>query len=109
RPGSVHDTRIGTAEYVVLQRPLTASGEDEGAAGGPVALILRSRTEELAGLQAIQAALGVTAVIAVILATLLSFAVARTITQPLAAITDAMREVAATGDVTRKITLRHRR
>jgi two-component system sensor histidine kinase HydH len=72
-------------------------------------LILRSRSEELAGLRAIQAALGVTAVVAVILATLLSFAVARTITRPLAAITDAMREVAATGDLTRKIAMRHRR
>ena len=40
------------------------------------------------------------------LATLLSFAVARTITRPLAAITDVMREVAATGDLTRKIALR---
>ena len=44
-----------------------------------------------------------TAVVAVLLATLLSFAVARTITRPLAAITDVMREVAATGDLTRKI------
>ena len=40
-----------------------------------------------------------------LLATLLSFAVARTITRPLAAITDVMREVAATGDLTRKIAL----
>src|SRR5207302_10571045 len=45
----------------------------------------------------------ITAVMAVVLATLLSFAVARTITRPLAAITDTMREVAATGDLTRKI------
>jgi signal transduction histidine kinase len=35
--------------------------------------------------------------------------VARTITRPLAAITDAMREVAATGDLTRKISLGRRR
>jgi signal transduction histidine kinase len=42
----------------------------------------------------------------VLLATVLSFAVARTITRPLAAITDAMREVAATGDLTRKILVR---
>ena len=47
--------------------------------------------------------------VAVLLATLLSFAVARTITRPLAAITDVMREVAATGDLTRKIALRHGR
>ena len=36
----------------------------------------------------------------------LSFAVARTIARPLAAITGVMREVAATGDLTRKIALR---
>ena len=47
-----------------------------------------------------------TAVVAVLLATLLSFAVARTITRPLAAITGVMRDVAATGDLTRKIVLR---
>jgi signal transduction histidine kinase len=109
QPGNVHDARIGGADYVVLQRQLTTLGEGDGPPGGPVALILRSRSEELAGLRAIQAALGVTAVVAVILATLLSFAVARTITRPLAAITDAMREVAVTGDLTRKIAMRHRR
>ena len=72
-----------------------------------MALILRSRTEQLQSLQAIHTELLVTAVLAVLLATLLSFAVARTITRPLAAITDVMREVAATGDLTRKIALRH--
>jgi signal transduction histidine kinase len=48
-----------------------------------------------------------TAVVAVLLATILGFAVARTITRPLASITDVMREVAATGDLTRKIAIRH--
>ncbi len=43
-----------------------------------------------------------------ILATLLSFVVARTITRPLAAITGAMRDVATTGDLTRKIVLHPR-
>src|SRR5262249_59044735 len=62
---------------------------------------------QLAGLQAIHTGLALTAILAVGLATLLSFAVARTITRPLAAITDAMREVAATGDLTRKIAVRH--
>ncbi len=50
--------------------------------------------------------LTVTALAAVLLATLLSFTVARSITRPLAAITGVMREVAATGDLTRKIVLR---
>src|SRR5436190_21187999 len=72
---------------------------------GPVALILRSRTEQLNSLGAIHTGLFVTAIVAILLATVLSFAVARTIAQPLAAITDVMREVAATGDLTRKIAL----
>jgi two-component system sensor histidine kinase HydH len=71
-----------------------------------VALILRSRTEHVRFLRTIHTELEVTAVVAVLLATLLSFGVARTITRPLAAITDVMRDVAATGDLTRKIVLR---
>src|SRR5207247_5047832 len=74
---------------------------------GAVALILRSRTLQLQALFAINRDLAVAAVLAVLLATVLSFAVARTITRPLAAITDVMREVAATGDLTQKIALRH--
>jgi signal transduction histidine kinase len=103
--GITRDVRIGTDDYVALPRPLAAQAEDVPAGTGPVVLILRSRTEQLRPLQAIQRALAVTAVVAVLLATLLSFAVARTITRPLAAITDVMREVSATGDLTRKITL----
>ena len=41
-----------------------------------------------------------------LLATVLSYGVARTVTRPLGAITATMREVATTGDLTRKITLR---
>src|SRR5262245_45762656 len=92
-------------EYVALSLPLSQSNT-AGLAKGPVAVILRSRTEQLRFLHTIHTELGGTAVIAVILATVLSFAVARTITRPLAAITAVMREVAATGDLTRKIVLR---
>jgi signal transduction histidine kinase len=105
QPGGVHNVRIGTEDYAVLPRRLTSAGDSAEAAAGAVALILRSRTEQLAGLEAIHAGLYVTAIVAVVLATLLSFAVARTITRPLAAITDVMREVARTGDLTRKIAL----
>jgi signal transduction histidine kinase len=100
RTTGVSTAAIGRDEYAVLPRPLIA-----GATSGPVALILRSRTEQLRSLTEIQTGLAVTAVVSVLLATLLSFGVARTITRPLAAITGVMREVARTGDLTRKITL----
>jgi signal transduction histidine kinase len=103
--GISRDVHIGTDDYVALPRPLGAPADEVLAGSGPVVLILRSRTEQLRPLQAIHRALAVTAVVAVMLATLLSFAVARTITRPLAAITDVMREVSATGDLTRKIAL----
>ena len=103
--GITRDVRIGADDYVALPRPLVPQADDVPVGTGPVVLILRSRTEQLRPLQAIHRALAVTAVVAVLLATLLSFAVARTITRPLAAITDVMHEVAATGDLTRKIAL----
>ena len=97
---------LDSEEFVATPLPLEPTDKGGAAGTGPIALILRSRTEQLHFLQAIHTELAVTAVFAVLLATLLSFAVARTITTPLAAITDVMREVAATGDLTRKIVLR---
>jgi signal transduction histidine kinase len=106
RSSGISRVTLGGEEYEALPRPLAAAGDREPTSSGPVALILRSRTEQLQSLDAIHTGLALTAVLAVVLATLLSFAVARTIAQPLAAITDVMREVAATGDLTRKIALR---
>ncbi len=100
--------QLGAEEFEALPRPLTAGASDrDPSVSGPVALILRSRTEQLQSLQTIHTGLAVTAVLAVVLATVLSLAVARTIARPLAAITDVMREVGSTGDLTRKIALRH--
>jgi len=109
---------LGSDRYVALVRPMVPVGGPRGASrdsrvkigtyggrGAPVTLILRSRTERLRFLRAIHAALVVTAVVALALATLLSYAVARTVTRPLAAITTAMREMATTGDLTRKVVL----
>jgi signal transduction histidine kinase len=107
RTSGISRLQIGGDEYEALRRPLAAGGDRDDFSSGPVVLILRSRTEQLQSLSAIHTGLALTAVLAVVLATLLSFAVARTIAQPLAAITDVMREVAATGDLTRKIALRH--
>jgi signal transduction histidine kinase len=101
---SVQTIALANGEYVALKRPLTpaASGGSEHA---PSVLLLRSRTERLRFLDAIHAGLGVVAMVAVLAATILSYAVARTITRPLATITDVMREMSATGDLTRKIAL----
>jgi len=99
---------INGEEYEALPRQLAPSGDD-AAVSGPVVMILRSRTAQLQSLGAIHAGLLLTAVFAVIVATALSFAVARTIARPLATITGVMREVSATGDLTRKIALRHGR
>ncbi|HMJ85295.1 MAG TPA: ATP-binding protein [Vicinamibacterales bacterium] len=98
--------RLLDEDYEALSRPLGAATGRETATSGPVALILRSRTEQLQSLEAIHTGLAATAILAVLLGLALSFAVARTIARPLAAITDVMREVAATGDLTRKIALR---
>jgi len=97
---------IGSEDFAALPVPLSAVGDSGIPGAGPIALILRSRTETQQFLRSLHTQLVITLVVAVMLATLLSFAVARTITQPLAAITNAMREVASTGDLTRKIVLR---
>ncbi len=75
----------------------------------PKALVLRSRTDRMRTLSAIQTGLGVVAVVTVLLAVAVSYGVARTITRPVATITNHMRELAMTGDLTRKIRLTERR
>jgi two-component system, NtrC family, sensor histidine kinase HydH len=106
KPG-IQDLTLDEAEFVGLARPLTADGSATatGASPGPVALVLQSRTERLRFLRTINTALLAATLAAMLLAIGLSYAVARTITRPLGAITDAMREIAATGDLTRKIAL----
>ena len=93
--------------YAALSRPLTlTTSEPETArvAASPItALILRSRTERLRFLRIVHRELAVTAVLAVLAATLLSYGIARSITRPLGAITATMRDMAATGDLTRRM------
>jgi len=96
-------TFLGKEEYLALARPLASSaGRVEAARGRhATALILRSRTKLLSFIGPLHTALASTALVAVALAILLSYAVARTVTRPLRAITAAMREMATTGDLTR--------
>jgi signal transduction histidine kinase len=97
---------IGPDEYVATRRPLSLDssststpprGPGSGPSGEAFALVLLSRTEHLAFLRTLHSGLALTAVLAVLLATLLSYAVARTITRPVRALTASMREMAATG------------
>ncbi|MGE5199557.1 MAG: ATP-binding protein [Rhodospirillaceae bacterium] len=107
--GEASRVTSGGADYVLLSTPFLRRAGAGGTlaasadAGTPFIVVLRSRTEQLSFLGPIQTAIGVTAVMTVLLATVLSYAVARTVTRPLGAITRVMREVAATGDLTRKI------
>jgi signal transduction histidine kinase len=100
---------IDDVEYVALSRalPLQATDGDLPGASGPqaTALILRSRTDRLRFLTAVHRELAGTAFLAVLAATLVSYAVARTVTRPLGTITATMREMASTGDLTKKIAL----
>jgi len=73
------------------------------SAGAAKAIILRSRSERLAFLRPLHRSLMFLAGIAVLAATVLSYGIARTVTRPLGVITATMREMAATGDLTRRI------
>jgi signal transduction histidine kinase len=111
------DVSADGEQYVALRRPLGKSlapslfapGQQDvrkaagNGAGNTEVVILRSRTESLRLLRPIQAALVATGLVAVLIAIGLSYAIARTITRPLEAITDVMKQMAATGDLTRKI------
>jgi signal transduction histidine kinase len=98
---------LDDGEYAAVSRrlelPTGESGEPPLGSIPVTALLLRSRTERLRLLNAVHRELAVTAVLAVLAATLLSYGIARTITRPLGAVTAAMRDMAATGDLTRRV------
>ena len=99
--------RLGDEEYLALAQPVSPSLASAAPRTPPAdehpatALLLRSRTKLLGFIGPLHTALAGTALVAVALATILSYAVARTVTRPLRAITAAMREMATTGDLTR--------
>lgn len=102
--GGRRTIRVDDEEFLAVCRPLGASaGPAAAAAAAPLAIILRSRTEWVRFLRPLHTQLGATAVAAVLLATLLSYGIARTVTRPIAAVTAAMREMSATGDLTRRV------
>jgi signal transduction histidine kinase len=110
RDGVWDNVPLGDQSYIAVTRTLpaiTLSGTRPGQSSGDntqaKAIILRSRTERLGFLNPLHGRLGIIAIVAVLAATLLSYAIARTVTRPLGTITATMREMAATGDLTRKI------
>ena len=86
-------------DYLAFTNPLGPIG----AANLPIGIVLRSQTERLRFLSGLHTQLGATAVVAVIVAVLFSYAIARTVSRPVEAITSAMREMASSGDLTRRI------
>jgi signal transduction histidine kinase len=107
----IRRVNLDDTEYVAVSRdlPLVPPTGEPIATTPPAplatALILRSRTERLRFLNDVHRELAGTALLAVLLAIILSYGVARTVTRPLGAITATMRETASTGDLTRKIAL----
>ena len=104
----IRELTLDDTEYVAVVRPITLAtgvGGQRETPPSPLlsALILRSKTERLRFLNVIHRQLAGTAILAVLAATLLSYGIARTVTRPLGAITATMREMAATGDLTRRL------
>jgi signal transduction histidine kinase len=111
--GLTETVSLGGSEYIAMTVELAsdgaASGPQRASLGGETAaakaIILRSRTERQSFLRSLHTSFLATAVVVVLAATVLSYAIARTVTGPLGTITATMREMAATGDLTRKIPL----
>jgi signal transduction histidine kinase len=94
---------IGGNEYTALVKPLAARAAPAPMASTPVVVVLRSRTERMRTLSDIETGLAIVVAVTVLLSVIVSYGVSRTIARPLARITDHMRHVAATGDLTRKL------
>jgi signal transduction histidine kinase len=111
RQGRVHAASLGRAEAEALAAaPLDAAeyvGERRTLHEGVDVLVLRSRSARMQFLRTLREGLLAAAGVGLLAALALGWAVARTVTRPLGALTDAMREMAATGDLARKIRLRH--
>jgi signal transduction histidine kinase len=99
RAGASSAVNLGGDDYLAFTVPLGPNGPH----GQPMAIVLRSQTERLLFLRQLQTRLALTAFVAVLAATLLSYAIARTVTRPVGAITSTMREMAASGDLSRRI------
>jgi signal transduction histidine kinase len=98
-PAGVFVRDLGDEVFVGRVQPLGA----EGAPDDPVALVLRSRTERLRFLETLRWQLAIAGLAALLLATFVGYALARTVTRPVRAVTASMRDMAATGDLARAV------
>jgi signal transduction histidine kinase len=97
--GGVFSERLGDEEFVGR---LSALGE-RGEPDEPQAIVLRSRTRHLQFLPLLRWQIALTGLAAVLVATGLGYAVARTVTRPLRALTATMHDIAETGDLRRAV------
>ena len=100
--GGVDSVRLGHDDYLLLQRPLHHASGAAPDPDAPIAVLLRSRADLERLLARVHGDLAVSALLAVLAATLLAYGVARTVTRPLRALTATMGEIAETGDLTRR-------
>ena len=97
---------LGGQDYIAATLPLLvqAAAGAEAKPGGR-AVILRSRSERLQFLSGVYRTVVMVAIGAVLIATLASYAIARSVTRPIGAVVEAMRQMESTGDLTRRIAL----
>jgi signal transduction histidine kinase len=94
------DLSLGDDEFIGLVQPLPLPGVAGDSAGIPEAIVLRNRSDHLRVLGGIRRDVLFTGLAAVLVATLIGYAIARTVTRPLRAVTATMGRMAATGDLT---------
>jgi len=97
-----HSVELAGEQYLLLQRPLSSGSTASGAGQDPLVVVLRSRADLERLLGRVHADLAVTALLAVLAATVLAYFVARSVTRPLRALTATMRDMARTGDLTHR-------
>ncbi len=98
-PTGEFERQLGGEDYIGRVQSLgTTAGPQE-----PVALVLRSRTQRLGFLPALHRQIVLTGLVAVLVATIVGYTIARSVTRPVRALTETMSEMAATGDLARTV------
>jgi len=96
RADSTFTLTLGGEDYIGRAQSLQLADD---AASDLTAIVLRSRTEQTRFLAPLHREIAFAGLIAVLIATLFSYGIARTVTRPLRAVTATMREMAATGNL----------